>query len=101
MDHEVSRKLDGFGFNLQNRERWSKVKIVKSENYLPYQFDFNFRLAIFESQRENDCVAKYLIKEFEDATAKQYAIGNIIFHNILLNISDQKSLVTTLIRLNL
>merc|ERR1719348_1266927 len=33
------------------------------------------RLAIFESQRENDCVAKYLIKEFEDATAKQYAIG--------------------------
>ena len=33
------------------------------------------RLAIFESQRENDCVSKYLIKEFEDATPKQYAIG--------------------------
>ena len=35
----------------------------------------SFRLAIFESKRENDCVSKYLIKEFEDATAKQYAIG--------------------------
>ena len=38
---------------------------------------FNYRLAVFESQRENDCVAKYLIKEFEDTTAKQYAIGKI------------------------
>ena len=34
-----------------------------------------FRLAVFESKRENDCVAKYLIKEFEDTTAKDYAIG--------------------------
>merc|ERR1712117_26473 len=33
------------------------------------------RLAVFESKRENDCVAKYLIKEFEDTTAKDYAIG--------------------------
>ena len=30
---------------------------------------------MFESQRENDCVTKYIIDEFEDSTAQQYAIG--------------------------
>ena len=34
------------------------------------------RLVTFESQRENDCVTKYIIKEFEDQTARDYAIGN-------------------------
>merc|ERR1711899_369238 len=33
------------------------------------------KLAVFESKRENDCVAKYIMDEFEDATAKQYVIG--------------------------
>merc|ERR1712110_111723 len=33
------------------------------------------KLAVFESQRENDCVTKYLLDEFEDATSMQYAIG--------------------------
>jgi len=33
------------------------------------------RLVTFESQRENDCVTKYIIKEFEDQTARDYAIG--------------------------
>jgi len=33
------------------------------------------KLAVFESQRENDCVTKYLLDEFEDATSQQYAIG--------------------------
>merc|ERR1711953_33701 len=33
------------------------------------------RLAVFESQRENDCVTKYLLDEYEDSTAQQYAIG--------------------------
>ena len=42
---------------------------------------YTFRLVIFESQRENDCVAKYLIKEFEDATSKQYAIGIITLNS--------------------
>ena len=40
-----------------------------------FQYYFDFRLAVFESKRENDCVAKYLIKEFEDSAAKDYAIG--------------------------
>merc|ERR1711874_189773 len=33
------------------------------------------RLAVFESRRENDCVTKYIIDEYEDVTAHQYAIG--------------------------
>merc|ERR1712062_150806 len=33
------------------------------------------KLAVFESQRENDCVTKFLLDEYEDSTAQQYAIG--------------------------
>jgi len=33
------------------------------------------KLAVFESRRENDCVTKYLLDEYEDTTAHQYAIG--------------------------
>ena len=36
---------------------------------------------MFESKRENDCVTKYIIDEFEDSTAKQYAIGNDEYEN--------------------
>ena len=34
-----------------------------------------YRLAVFESRRENDCVTKYLIEEYEDTVAQDYAIG--------------------------
>ena len=33
------------------------------------------KLAVFESKRENDCVAKYLIEEYEDVPGQHYAIG--------------------------
>ena len=33
------------------------------------------RLAVFETQRENDCVTKYLIDEYEATNAEQFAIG--------------------------
>jgi len=33
------------------------------------------KLAIFENQRENDCVAKYLSEEFEGDPASDYAFG--------------------------
>merc|ERR1711874_227639 len=33
------------------------------------------KLAVFESRRENDCVTKFLLDEYEDSTAHQYAIG--------------------------
>jgi len=37
------------------------------------------RLVTFQSQRENDCVTKYIIKEFEDITARDYAIGKSLY----------------------
>ena len=33
------------------------------------------KLAVFESKRENDCVTKYLIEEYEDVPGQNYAIG--------------------------
>jgi len=33
------------------------------------------KLAVFESRRENDCVTKYLIEEYDDPAGQQYAIG--------------------------
>ena len=35
------------------------------------------KLAVFESRRENDCVAKFLIQEYEDVPGQQYAIGTL------------------------
>ena len=35
------------------------------------------KLAVFESKRENDCVTKYLLDEFEDSPSQQYAIGTV------------------------
>ena len=33
------------------------------------------KLVVFETKRENDCVTRYLIDEYGDSTAKNYAIG--------------------------
>ena len=35
------------------------------------------KLAVFESRRENDCVTKYLIEEYDDPAGQQYAIGTV------------------------
>ena len=44
---------------------------------------YSNRLAVFESQRENDCVTKFLLDEYEDTTARQYAIGTaqVLFYS--------------------
>ena len=36
------------------------------------------KLAVFESKRENDCVTKYLIEEYEDVPGQHYAIGTAL-----------------------
>ena len=49
-----------------------------NEILFPAQFQsllHSHRLAVFESQRENDCVTKFLLDEYEDSTGQQYAIG--------------------------
>ena len=49
-----------------------------NEIFFPAQLKplrYSNRLAVFESQRENDCVTKFLLDEYEDSTARQYAIG--------------------------
>merc|ERR1712154_644245 len=33
------------------------------------------RLAVFETKRENDCITRYLLDEYDASSADQYAIG--------------------------
>ena len=61
-----------------------------NEILFPAQFQsllHSHRLAVFESQRENDCVTKYLLDEYEDSTGQQYAIGTtqLMFYPKLLS----------------
>ena len=35
----------------------------------------NARLVVFETQRENNCVTKYLIDEYDATAAEKFAIG--------------------------
>ena len=57
---------------------WENLEIPSNEIFFPAQLQsscHSIRLAVFESRRENDCVTKFLLDEYEDSTAHQYAIG--------------------------
>ena len=61
-----------------------------NEILFPAQFQsllHSTRLAVFETQRENDCVTKFLLDEYEDSTGQQYAIGTtqLMFYPKLLS----------------
>ena len=64
---------------------WREL-VPGNEILFPAQFQsllHSHRLAVFESQRENDCVTKFLLDEYEDTTARQYAIGTaqVLFYS--------------------
>ena len=75
---DLSCKLEGVGTRYASSKCW--VLTLKPLYFSIYFFFLNlqlahFRLAVFETRRENDCVTKYILDKYEDQTSKMFAIG--------------------------